>query len=158
LNFSTVGSNDGLQREINFWEKKILKNIFLLFEFLIARKTLGPILQNFFNYVNSIRFPILTPVYQVSFYRHHNKVDFVGTTTFNKVYLTRTKLNEDYFFQGKTFFCQTPDHQGCQMVCFQTKNPNLGKSWRVLQLKTLLYFMDTWSILRFYVIFNGHLV
>jgi hypothetical protein len=21
--------------------------------------------------------------------------------------------------------------QGCQMVCFQTKNPNLGKFWRV---------------------------
>jgi hypothetical protein len=21
-------------------------------------------------------------------------------------------------------------HQGCQMVCFQTKNPNLGKFWR----------------------------
>jgi hypothetical protein len=25
--------------------------------------------------------------------------------------------------------------QGCQMVCFQTKNPNLGKFWRVLQWK-----------------------
>jgi hypothetical protein len=22
--------------------------------------------------------------------------------------------------------------QGCQMVCFQTKNPNLGKFWRAL--------------------------
>jgi hypothetical protein len=22
--------------------------------------------------------------------------------------------------------------QGCQMVCFQTKNPNLGKFWKVL--------------------------
>jgi hypothetical protein len=22
-------------------------------------------------------------------------------------------------------------YQGCQMVCFQTKNPNLGKFWRV---------------------------
>jgi hypothetical protein len=22
--------------------------------------------------------------------------------------------------------------QGCQMVCFQTKNPNLGKFWRIL--------------------------
>jgi hypothetical protein len=40
--------------------------------------------------------------------------------------------------------------QGCQMVCFQTKNPNLGKFWRVLQRTLgpfyglLLYFMDTW--------------
>jgi hypothetical protein len=23
--------------------------------------------------------------------------------------------------------------QGCQMVCFQTKNPNLGKFWRALE-------------------------
>jgi hypothetical protein len=36
--------------------------------------------------------------------------------------------------------------QGCQMVCFQTKNPNWGKFWRVLQWKMMLYFMDTWSI------------
>jgi hypothetical protein len=37
--------------------------------------------------------------------------------------------------------------QGCQMVCFQNKNPNLGKLWRVLQWKMLFNFMDTWSIL-----------
>jgi hypothetical protein len=40
--------------------------------------------------------------------------------------------------------------QGCQMVCFLTKNPNLGKFWRVLQWKRMGYFMDTWSILRFF--------
>jgi hypothetical protein len=44
------------------------------------------------------------------------------------------------------------------MVCFQTKNPNLGNFWRVLQWKMLVYFMDTWSILRSFVIFYGHLV
>jgi hypothetical protein len=43
-------------------------------------------------------------------------------------------------------------------VCFQTKNPTLGKFWRVLQWKMLVYFMDTWSILRPFVIFYGHLV
>jgi hypothetical protein len=37
-------------------------------------------------------------------------------------------------------------NQGCQMVCFQTKNPNLGKFWRVLQWKIMVFFMDTWSI------------
>jgi hypothetical protein len=31
------------------------------------------------------------------------------------------------------------------MVCFQTKNPNLCKFWRVLRWKMLLYFMNTWS-------------
>jgi hypothetical protein len=36
--------------------------------------------------------------------------------------------------------------EGCQMVCFQTKNPNLGKFWRVLQWKMLVH------------VFYGHLV
>jgi hypothetical protein len=38
--------------------------------------------------------------------------------------------------------------QGCQMVCFKTKNPNLGKFWKVLQWKILVYFTTIWSILR----------
>jgi hypothetical protein len=43
------------------------------------------------------------------------------------------------------------------MVCFQTKNPNWGKFWRVLLRKILLYFMTIWSILRPLEIFYGHL-
>jgi hypothetical protein len=42
-------------------------------------------------------------------------------------------------------FTQT---QGCQMVCFQTKNLNLGKFWRALDWKMLIYFMAIWNILR----------
>jgi hypothetical protein len=34
--------------------------------------------------------------------------------------------------------------QGCQMVYFQTKNPNLCKFWRVLKLQMLVYFMSIW--------------
>jgi hypothetical protein len=34
------------------------------------------------------------------------------------------------------------------MVCFQTKNPNLGKFWTVLHLKMLVYFVEIWFILR----------
>jgi hypothetical protein len=48
--------------------------------------------------------------------------------------------------------------QGCQMVCFQTKNPYLGKFWRVLLWKILVYFMTIWSILGHLEIFYGHLV
>jgi hypothetical protein len=33
------------------------------------------------------------------------------------------------------------------MVCFQTKNPNLGKSWRALEWKMLVYFTVIWYIL-----------
>jgi hypothetical protein len=32
--------------------------------------------------------------------------------------------------------------QGCQMVYFQTKNPNLGKFWRALSLENLDNFFD----------------
>jgi hypothetical protein len=31
--------------------------------------------------------------------------------------------------------------QGCQMVYFQTKNPNLGKFWSALDWKVLIYLM-----------------
>jgi hypothetical protein len=41
------------------------------------------------------------------------------------------------------------------MVCFQTKNPNLGNFWGVA-LEDVGIFVDTWSILRSFVIFNGH--
>jgi hypothetical protein len=38
-------------------------------------------------------------------------------------------------------------NQGCQMVYFRTKNPNLGKLWRALEWKMLVYFMPIWNIL-----------
>jgi hypothetical protein len=48
--------------------------------------------------------------------------------------------------------------QGCQMSYFQAKNPSLGKFWRELQWKMLVYFMAIWSILQPFGIFCGHLV
>jgi hypothetical protein len=44
------------------------------------------------------------------------------------------------------------------MVCFQAKNPNLGKFWRFLQWKILAKLLTIWSILRPSEIFYGHLV
>jgi hypothetical protein len=42
---------------------------------------------------------------------------------------------------------------------FQAKNPNLGKFWRVLQLKMLVYFMAKTSIYIWpFGTFCGHLV
>jgi hypothetical protein len=49
-------------------------------------------------------------------------------------------------------------NQGCQMVCFQTKNPKLGKFWRALEFKKLVYSMVIWSILRPFGIFYARLV
>jgi hypothetical protein len=38
--------------------------------------------------------------------------------------------------------------QGCQMVYFQTQNPNLGKFWRAFKRKRLVYSMADWNISR----------
>jgi hypothetical protein len=38
--------------------------------------------------------------------------------------------------------------QGCQMVYFQTPNPNLGNYWRALEWKMLVLLMAVWNILR----------
>jgi hypothetical protein len=48
--------------------------------------------------------------------------------------------------------------QGCQMAYFQTKNPDLGKFWRLLQRKMLVYYMAVWSILWLFGIFCDQLV
>jgi hypothetical protein len=53
--------------------------------------------------------------------------------------------------------CSLPTDQGCQMVSFQTKNPNLGIFWRALDWKIWIYFMAIWNILQTFGIFYGHL-
>jgi hypothetical protein len=44
------------------------------------------------------------------------------------------------------------------MAYFQTKNPDFGKFWSVLQRRMLEYYMSMWSILQLIYIFCGHLV
>jgi hypothetical protein len=53
--------------------------------------------------------------------------------------------------------CKRCRDQGCQMVNFQTKKPNLDNFWRVLQWKKRVYFMDIWSILQQFGILCVHL-
>jgi hypothetical protein len=48
--------------------------------------------------------------------------------------------------------------QCCQMVYFQTKNIYLGKFWKVLKLKMLVFFMAILSTLRQNGIIDCHLV
>jgi hypothetical protein len=60
--------------------------------------------------------------------------------------------------QHKTSTMNPCREQGCQMVYLQAKNPNLGKFWRILQRKILVYFMSIRYILRPFAIFYGHLV
>jgi hypothetical protein len=55
-------------------------------------------------------------------------------------------------------FGEPAGDRGCQMVCFQTKNKNLGKFWRASEWKKPIYFTVIWNILRSFDIFSGHLV
>jgi hypothetical protein len=48
--------------------------------------------------------------------------------------------------------------RGCQIAYCQTQSPNLGKFWRALQWKMLVYFLDIGSILRPFDKFYGHWV
>jgi hypothetical protein len=60
---------------------------------------------------------------------------------------------------GMSLPCGMHDwEQGCQMVCFQTKDTNLGKFWRALDWKRFIYFMPIWIILWRFGIFYAHLV
>jgi hypothetical protein len=51
-----------------------------------------------------------------------------------------------------------PEHKGCQMVWFQTKNINLGIFLRAFEWKRLVYFMAINNILQLLGIFCGILV
>jgi hypothetical protein len=56
-------------------------------------------------------------------------------------------------------WCVLDVTQGCQMVYAQTQNPHLGKFWRALDWKMLIYFMAIFNILRTFGIFlHDHLV
>jgi hypothetical protein len=57
---------------------------------------------------------------------------------------------------GKSTFSEVD--QGCQMVSFRTKNPNLGKFWSALDGKMLIYFRAFWNISMTFGIFYYHLV
>jgi hypothetical protein len=52
-----------------------------------------------------------------------------------------TLSREDECANGET------DRQGCQMVSFQTKNPNLCKFCRALDWTVFIYFIAIWNIL-----------
>jgi hypothetical protein len=45
-----------------------------------------------------------------------------------------------------------------RMVCFHTKNTNLGKVWRALEWIMLVYFMIIWNIFWPFAIIYGRLV
>jgi hypothetical protein len=64
-----------------------------------------------------------------------------------------------------SFSLSFPVKQGCQMAYFQTKNPNLGTFWKVLQcldwwyiFGNLVYFTAIWYILWPFGLICGHLI
>jgi hypothetical protein len=83
--------------------------------------------------------------------------DFLNRISFRCACLRALTLVHLFsIFASQRFF--SPVELGCQMVTFQTKNPNLGKFWRAIDGKMLTYFMATWNILQTFGIFCDHLV
>jgi hypothetical protein len=72
-----------------------------------------------------------------------------------KIFFFKHNIDPRTLF-GATFIFRDPV-LGCQIVCFQTKNPNFGKFWRTLDWKMLIYFMVIRDILWSFGIFYGHL-
>jgi hypothetical protein len=73
------------------------------------------------------------------------------------------QLNLALFFSGEftsesLYTLMTTLRQGCQMVYFQTKHPNLGNFLKGLHWKRLVYFMCIWSILQTFALSYGGLV
>jgi hypothetical protein len=60
--------------------------------------------------------------------------------------LVGARLSEVFPTATRDLHLQLGSAQGCQMVCFQAKNPNLGKFWRALEWKMLVYFTVIWNI------------
>jgi hypothetical protein len=69
------------------------------------------------------------------------------------VFVLSTSVNQLLRPRGSSAI--TGWEQSCQMVCFQTKNPNLVKIWRDFVWKMLLYFMTIWNIFRPFGIIYG---
>jgi hypothetical protein len=95
-----------------------------------------------------------------TFENYRSSTNFYVTYTHsnsNGLFVTKKSVGQHFgrFFTNSS---GRPLDHGCQMVCFQTKNTNLGKFWGVLQWKILVYFMIFWSILRPLEIFYGHLI
>jgi hypothetical protein len=65
---------------------------------------------------------------------------------------------ENYNISGDISWRIRIRYEGCQMVYFQNKNPNLGKFWRALGRKMLMYFTATGNILQTFGIFYYHWV
>jgi hypothetical protein len=62
-----------------------------------------------------------------------------------KYYLTFGRLHRQR--KSVRFLLLPRPKQGCQMVCFQTKNPDLRNIFRASDFKMVIYFMAIWNIL-----------
>jgi hypothetical protein len=60
-----------------------------------------------------------------------------------------------HFIRAKKIPCRGHVQQGCQMIYFQTKNPNLGKFSRASSCTMLINFTVIWNTLRPFGIFYG---
>jgi hypothetical protein len=104
--------------------------------------------------------PVFTPNVLSKMFREskHRDVSLIGCEIFLESHLSDFWVRAPLHSKCALRFLWGFHYQGCQMVSFQTKNPNLGKFWRAWNWKMLLYIMAIWNILRPFGIFYDHLV
>jgi hypothetical protein len=120
------------------------------------------ILKHFCYWCKLLRFVVLTVLvlhklhfltkdyYNFSIFYKHRMAQVTNAQTMHEnsllmVYNSVVSYLIDFRQNSKVASCTYSD---CQMVYFQTKNRNLGKFWRTLQWKMLIYIMDFWSSFR----------
>jgi hypothetical protein len=92
----------------------------------------------------------------------HSRQKKIVTNSIDGIYVLREHLAEAQAVLGSRCFPAFPTswkmNQCCQMVYFQTKNPNFGQILKGLEMGDVEIFMTILSILRPNKIFYGHLV
>jgi hypothetical protein len=130
----------------------------------------------------SLQTSMLVPNKKIHFFSHTAKspgksIDLTTINGFSRHYISAWTLSEknnrrnfrldngrptcEWLLGGSRFPRKVAfryRNPGCQMVRFQTKNTDLGKFWRVLRWKMLVYFMAIWHILRLFGIIRVNLV
>jgi hypothetical protein len=90
-------------------------------------------------------------------YRQINRIQFFASHCVFKNLECYRSVFASFYLEAKKCFSSFLT-QGCQMVYFHTKNPNLGIFRRALDWNFLMYVMAIWNILRTFGIFYDHLV
>jgi hypothetical protein len=154
----------------NIFHSKALPNLpklgFLVCKYTIWQSLAQTIIWEYaWKYFLTILSNVIATVFvwQMALFEMRNRSGFLIKVVHSNFQVPSLCTNAKYFrsyisYPTWTFGIWDTWEQGCQMVYFQTENPNLGKFWRALEWKRLVYYMAIWNKLWPFGIYYGHLV